>query len=217
MRAIDVMTRTVATVSPDTRIDAVVRLMVERRISGVPVVDDGGQVVGIISEGDLLRRFERPAPGWRELFAGPARPFDAHAATAADLMTADIVAVDALTSLAEIAELLLSRRIRRVPVLRDGRLVGIVSRADLLQVLTADGARPGDADRGIRERLLAELQGQPWATIAAADIVVSDGVVHLWGAVGSPEAHAALRVAAENTQGVRGIEDHTTEKTHYLV
>jgi CBS domain-containing protein len=104
-----------------------------------------------------------------------------------------------------------ARRIKRVPVVHDGKLVGIVSRADLLRVLASGGANlpDDDRDRPIRSRLLAELRKQKWANPNESDIIVSDGVVYFWGVVGSEEERRALRVAAENTPGVRGIEDHT--------
>jgi predicted transcriptional regulator len=123
-----------------------------------------------------------------------------------------------LASLGEIAELMETKRIKRVPVVHNGKIVGIVSRADLLQVLASGGAATGDedSDRLIRERLLVELRKQEWANPAESNIVVSDGVVHFWGTVGSPQERTALRVVAENIPGVRGIEDHTTSGPRYL-
>jgi len=110
------------------------------------------------------------------------------------------------------------KRIKRVPVVHDGKIVGIVSRADLLQVLASGGATTADedSDRLIRERLLAELGKQEWANPTASNVVVSDGVVHFWGTVGSEEERTALRVVAENIPGVRGIEDHTISGPRYL-
>ncbi len=117
------------------------------------------------------------------------------------------------TELADVANLLETKRIKRVPVLRDGKLVGIISRANLVRALAAAKSEPASAgesdDRTIRQKLLAELQGQEWAKVWAADIVVSDRVVHLWLSDDlSPEEQQALRVAAENVPGVRGIEEH---------
>jgi len=119
--------------------------------------------------------------------------------------------VGEFATLGEVADLMETRRIKRVPVVHDGKLVGIVSRADLLKVLASSEANPRDdeRDRSIRGRLFAELRNQRWSRLNEADIVVSDGVVHLWGVVGSEEERAALRVAAENTHGVRGVEDHS--------
>ena len=123
-----------------------------------------------------------------------------------------------LASLGEIAELMETRRIKRVPVVHDGKIVGMVSRADLLQVLASGGIKtPEDErDRTIRIQLLAELREQKWTDPAEARVVVSDGVVHFWGTVRSEEERKALRVAAENIPGVRGIEDHTILGQRYF-
>ena len=133
-------------------------------------------------------------------------------------MTREVVSVGELATLGEIAELMETKRIKRVPVVHDGKIVGIVSRADLLQVLASDGASTTneDSDRLIRERLLAELRTQEWANSAESNVVVSDGVVHFWGTVGSEEERRALRVVAENIPGVRGIEDHTISGPRYV-
>ena len=224
MRAIDVMTRPVVTVSPEAGIDAAVRLLLGHRISALPVVDDDGRLVGIVSEGDLLRRLGHGGPHrrWRELFRPASQPaadgIATHGKRVRDVMTRDTVAVEELTGVADIVDLLQSRRIRRVPVVRDGRPVGIVSRADLLPVLaSAAAAAIADPDRAVRERLLGELRRRPWAHVGEANIVVSDGVVHLWRSVGSEDMRTALLVLAENIEGVRAVEDHMTPRGHYLI
>jgi CBS domain-containing protein len=126
-------------------------------------------------------------------------------------MSGAVVSVNELTTLGEIADLMETKRIKRVPVLHDGKLVGIVSRADLLRVLASGGGNlpDDDLDGSIRSRLLADLRKQRWANCSESDIVVLDGVVHFWGVVRSEEERTALRIAAENTPGVRGVEDHT--------
>ena len=133
-------------------------------------------------------------------------------------MTREVVSVGELASLGEIAELMETKRIKRIPVVHDGKIVGIVSRADLLQVLASGGAASADeeSDRLLRDRLLAELRRQEWANSAEANVVVSEGVVHFWGTVGSEEERRALRIVAENIPGVRGIEDHTISGPRYL-
>ena len=128
-------------------------------------------------------------------------------------MTREVVTVGDTTDLAEIANLLETKRIKRVPVVRDGKLVGIVSRANLVRALAAAGGQlAGDVaadDRTIRERLLAELREQPWVHTWAADIIVRDAVVHIWVGDDRPQAEKeALRIAAENIAGVRGVEEH---------
>ena len=226
MRARDVMVRAVATTTPETTVEKVAGLMINLRISGVPVLDGNGQLVGIVTEGDLLRRAEtgteRQRSRWSEWFSANSRLaaeyIKSHARRVEDVMTREVVTVGELADLGEIAELMETRHIKRVPVLHDGKIVGIVSRADLLQVLASGGATTADenSDRLIRERLLAELRTQEWANPAEANVVVSDGVVHFWGTVGSEEERTALRVVAENIPGVRGIEDHTISGPRYL-
>jgi CBS domain-containing protein len=226
MRARDVMVRAVATTTPETTVEKVAGLMINLRISGVPVLDRNGQLVGIVTEGDLLRRAEtgteRQRSRWSEWFSANSRLaaeyIKSHARRVEDVMTREVVTVGELADLGEIAELMETRHIKRIPVVHDGKIVGIVSRADLLQVLASGGATTANenSDRLIRERLLAELRTQKWASPAEANVVVSDGVVHFWGTVGSEEERTALRVVAENIPGVRGIEDHTISGPRYL-
>jgi CBS domain-containing protein len=220
------MVRAVATTTPETTVETVARLMINLRISGVPVLDRNGRLVGIVTEGDLLRRAEtgteRRRSRWSEWFSANSRLaaeyIKSHARRVEDIMTREVVSVGELATLAEIAELMETRRIKRVPVVHDGKIVGIVSRADLLQVLASGGTTTADedSDRVIRERLLGELRKQEWANPTESNVVVTDGVVHFWGTVGSEEERRALRVVAENVPGVRGIEDHMTSGPRYL-
>ena len=226
MRARDVMCRALATTTPEATVEEVARLMINLRISGVPVLDKNGQLVGIVTEGDLLRRAEtgteRRRSRWSQWFSANSRLaaeyIKSHARRVEDIMSREVVSVGELATLAEIAELMQTKQIKRVPVVHDAKIVGIVSRADLLQVLASGGATTAneDSDRLIRERLLAELGKQEWANSAAANVVVSDGVVHFWGTVGSEEESTALRVVAENIPSIRGIEDHTISGPRYL-
>jgi CBS domain-containing protein len=213
------MTSRVVTAAPQMTVRDAANLIINNRISGIPIVDGDRQLVGIVTEGDLLRRVEtgteRQRSCWSEWFSPhsqlAAEYIKSHAIRLADIMTRDIASVSELATLSEIADLMETRRIKRVPVVHDGKLVGIVSRADLLRVLASGGAAVPDdeADLSIRSRILAELRNQKWSSLNESDIVVSDGVVHFWGVVGSEEERRALRVAAENTPGVRGVEDHT--------
>ena len=219
MRARDVMVSAVVTASPDTTVEVLARLMINLRISGVPVLDKDGVLVGIVTEGDLLRRVEtgteRHSPRWSEAFSSnsqlAAEYVKSHAKRVAEIMTREVFSVDETATLGEIADLLEEKKIKRVPVVHDGKVVGIVSRADLLKVLTSGGVGTEDEkqDRTIRHLLLAELREQKWADASEGRVVVTDGVVHLWGIVGSDDERRALRIAAENTPGVRGVEDHT--------
>jgi CBS domain-containing protein len=221
MKARDIMTAPVITIGPETQVREIVRLLFEKRISGVPVVEDG-RVVGLVSEGDLLRRQEigtdgNPADGswWARLIKddpAPAAYVKSHARRARDIMTRDVVSVVEDTSIAEIASLFETRRIKRVPVLRDKELVGIVSRADLIQALAARTKSVrvlrAQTDSAIRKRLLSELAHQSWWHRDSSNVIVTDGVVHYWGLLDSEDERQAARVAAENVPGVRKIEDH---------
>jgi len=217
LTAADVMTSTVVTVSPDALVPEVARLLQDHRISGVPVVDAGGKLIGIVSEGDLIGHAgaigEQRRSWWLRLLTGDdalARDYArTHARTAEEVMTSRLVTVPETASLAEIAHLMEKHGIKRVPVVRDDRLVGIVSRGNLLQALAAtDVSRPAKADdRTIRERLIAELKAQPWAHMMTKNIVVENGVVHLFGFVRSDEERRAFHVAAENIPGVTRVED----------
>jgi CBS domain-containing protein len=225
MRAMDVMTTEVITVDTSATVQAVAALLSERGISGVPVVDADNRVVGIVSEGDLLHRAEtgteRPAARrrswWLDHMAAErdlARDYvKSHATKVTDVMTKDVVSVSDTAELGDIAMMLETRRIKRVPVVRDGKLVGIISRANLVRALAAAGGKAVTAadsdDRTIRNQLLAELKGKPWVNIWAADIIVTDRVVHLWFGADQPlEERQAVRVAAENIPGVGGVEEH---------
>src|SRR5271166_2443120 len=215
MRARDVMVRAVATTSPDTAVEALARLMINLRVSGVPVLDRDGRLVGIVTESDLLRRVEtgteRHRPRRSEPFSSNSRLvaeyIKSHAKRVVDIMTPEVFSVEEMATLGEIADLLETKHIKRVPVVHDGKIVGIVSRADLLKVLANGGTKTAheEQDRTIRAQLLAELREQKDAS--EGRVVVSDGVVHLWGIVGSENERRALRIAAENIPGVRGVED----------
>jgi CBS domain-containing protein len=221
MQASDIMSSPVVSVGPDTSVKEIASLLFEKRISGVPVLDQG-RLVGLVSEGDLLHRHEigtdhiKPAGSWwlRMFSAGqtPAEYVKAHGRRARDIMTRDVVTITPDTPIAEIATLLESRGIKRVPVMRDGQLVGIVSRANLVQALagmrTAAIRVTPPADQAIRGRLKAELERQSWWRQLTSNVIVTDGVVHYFGTFQSEDQQDAARVAAENIPGVRGVEDH---------
>jgi CBS domain-containing protein len=224
MRAIDVMTTQVVTVGPETSVQELATVLSERAISGVPVVDAENRLVGVVTEGDLLHRFETGTEHrtqhrrsrWLESLATDrelAREYvKSHGRSVKDIMTHDVAWVSETTELGDVADLLETKRIKRVPVLRDGKLVGIVSRANLVRALAATSREPAsdaDDDRSIRAKLLAELSRQEWANVWAADIIVRDKIVHLWFSSDQPgEERHAVRVAAENIAGVRQVEEH---------
>lgn len=220
MRALDVMTSEVITVAEDASVQQAAKLMAEHGISAVPVVDRDNRVVGMVSEGDLLHRAEtgteRRRSWWLEMMASTnqlaGEYVKSHSSEVRDVMTPDVISVTEETSVAEIAILLETHRVKRVPVLRDGKLAGIVSRANLVRALamTLNGAPSGAEanDRAIRDKLLAELKTQKWAEVSPANITVKDGIVHLWSSYLSEQEKRAVVVAAENIPGVRHVEDH---------
>ena len=219
MLARDIMTPDVITATPDTTLPDLVQLMLERRISAVPILD-AGALVGIVSEGDLLRRPElgtaAPRPRWLLLVAGAARDAASyvrtHGRTAAEIMTRTIVSIAEDTPVEEVAAAMERHRIKRLPVLRAGKLVGIVTRADLLRALALRLAPPpGENDAQIRAALLAEIAAQPWAPSGGDfSAIVGDGTVHLWGSATSEAQRQALVAAAQATPGARAVEDHLT-------
>lgn len=225
MKARDVMTAPAITVKPDTLVAEIARTFVENRISAVPVVNDAGKLVGIVSEGDLMRRAdiqsERPSSWWLLALASnrslAAAYVKSHARKAADVMTTDVVTAGPGTSLRDIAALLERKRIKRVPIVENGRPVGIVSRANLIQAIAAS-VRDLDipvTDRLIRTRLIDHLKQQPWANLALVNIGVSGGVVELSGIIASEEQRQAMRIAAESIQGVTAVNDHLSVHALY--
>jgi CBS domain-containing protein len=219
MRAMEVMTSEVITVEQNASVQAVAKLLAERGISAVPVVDRENRVIGMVSEGDLLHRAEtgteRRRSWWLDMMASTNKLagdyVKSHSGKVRDVMTRDVISVTEITPVADIAVLLETNRIKRVPVVRDGKLVGIVSRANLVRALamTISQASGTEADDlSIRDKLLAELKAQRWAEVSPANVTVKDGVVHLWSSYLSEQEKRALVVAAENTPGVRRVEDH---------
>jgi CBS-domain-containing membrane protein len=213
------MTTDVVTVSPESGVRDIAKQMVEHHISGLPVVDAAGRLVGIVTDGDLYRRVElgtgKQRSSWLEIFgldSTQAREYVAeHANTAADVMTTRVFSVTPQTSVRQIADLLERERIRRVPVVADGAVVGIVSRANLVQALASaptEDIRLNLNDRRIRDLVIAEYKRLPWGMPSESNVIVTDGIVHLWGYVPSDVELDALRVAAEGIPGVKGFEDH---------
>jgi CBS domain-containing protein len=220
MNASHIMTSPVITVGPDTPVRHIAALLLKHRISAVPVLENG-KLAGLISEADLLHRHEigtegtaRSSSWWLQLLSADrsvAEYVKSHATRARDIMTRDVLSVNPDTPIAEIATLLDKRGVRRVPVLQDNRVVGIVSRSNLVQALAAKGRsmNAGSAgDGAIRVRLTAELERHPWWRSTISNVIVTDGVVHYFGAVDSDDQRQAARVAAENVPGVRRVEDH---------
>jgi CBS domain-containing protein len=222
MNAADIMTKPVITVTPETKIAEAARLMLQHRISGLPVVDDSGRVVGIVTEGDLLRRSEigteRQRPRWVELLIGPGRLardyIDANARTAGEVMSDRIASVTPEEALPDVVRLMERRHVKRVPVIDDGRLVGIVSRANLVRALVHTMTRMASADAAgahsdsdIRDRILAEIAKEPWGPRFSVDVTVDNGVAELHGSITDERERTAIQVAAENVPGVKAVRD----------
>ena len=219
MNARDVMVSPVVTVKPAASVQEVAKLLLERRISAVPVVDDQGKVVGIVSEGDLLHRAEagteRRRSWWLLGLTGDEMLADeyvkAHARKVADVMTSQVTTAAPDTPLHELATLMETNSIKRVPIVKDGQLVGIVSRANLVQAVASARESPLEiplSDANIREKLLAHLQQQAWGRPWLLNVMVNDGTVDLWGVARSDAEKTAIRVAAESIPGVRGVNDN---------
>jgi CBS domain-containing protein len=218
MKATDVMSRDIVSVGPAATIAEAIRLMLGNQISGLPVIDAAGKLVGILTEGDLLRRSEtgteRQRPRWLKILMGPGRLADeyvrTHGRRVEEIMTRDLVSVTPDTPLDEVVALMERRRIKRVPVLDGDQPIGIVSRADLLcalgRTLEEQSTAPVD-DEAIRARILAELARVSWVPRDGLTITVSDGVVGLDGVILEEKEREALRVAAENVPGVKAVED----------
>lgn len=218
MKARDVMVSPVRTTTGRTSVRDAAATMLKYRISALPVVDDQGGLIGIITEGDLVHRAEtgteRQRPWWLRVLADDrtlaSEYVKSHARTVSDVMTRDVVTATPDTPLQEIASLFGKKSIKRVPIVGNDQLLGIVSRANLVQALATSGKGLDIApsDQTIRERLVSHLKEQPWTQTSTLNITVNDGVVDLWGLVRSDAERQAIRVAAEASPGVRGVNDN---------
>lgn len=220
----EVMTSPALTVSPQENLYEAVRLMLEHAVSGLLVIDREGLAIGMLTEGDLLRRVELGTAQERSwlarLLAGPqkeaAEYLRTHERRVGDVMTRGVIGVDEDTSLAEVVETLASRGIKRVAVLRGGRPLGVIGQADLLRILLDQRPKPTEAkeaeeDTVLKARLGAALLVQPWVPAVRLRWDVVQGVAHLWGEVQGATVHAALRALAESVPGIRHVADHLLE------
>ena len=218
MRAHQIMTKPVITVAPDTTIIEAANLMLQRHVSGLPVVDSTGKLVGIVSEGDFIRRSEigtqRKRGRWLRFILGPGQSasdfVQEHGRKVSDVMTKSPLTITEDTALAEIVELMEKNHIKRLPVVRDGKPVGIVSRANLLQAvasLAREIPDPTADDDHIRNRIIAAMEKNDWCPFGLG-VIVKDGIVHLSGVITEERAREAAIVAAENVEGVKKVHDH---------
>jgi CBS domain-containing protein len=219
MKIGDIMTESVISVRPTDRIADAIRLMLDNRISGLPVIGEDGKLVGIVSESDLLRRIEtgttRRRARWLEILLSPGRLADeyvhTHGRRVDEVMTRTVISVTETSTLEEFVQIMEHRRIKRLPVVSNGKVVGIVTRANLLQALAAldgVGAHSLVSDAGIRRRILDEIKREPWAPRYNINVVVRDGNVDLWGSIFDERERQALRVIVENVPEAKEIHDH---------
>jgi CBS domain-containing protein len=229
MEARDIMTAKVVTVGPDTPVKQIARTLLENGVSAVPVVDANQRVVGIVSEGDLMRRADigtdRQRSWWLKTFAAQSdlaqEYVKSRGTKASEVMTDKVVTITATTPVSKIAEILEKNRIKRVPVTRRRKIVGIVSRANLLHGLTTQPQGtlkpPRKSDREIRERIMDVLAREPWAEPTTLNVMVQKGHVDVWGFVDSKEQERALRVAIETVRGVKSIKIHAGRKRYAYI
>jgi CBS domain-containing protein len=218
MRAHQIMTRPVITVAPETPIVEAANIMLQRRISGLPVVDSIGALVGIISEGDFIRRSEintgRKRGRFLKFILGSGREaadfVHEHAKKVGEIMTPEPLTIDEDTDLEKIVELMEKNNVKRLPVLRGNKLVGIVSRSNLLQAvasLARDIPDPTADDDHIRNRIINALEKNHWCPFGLG-VMVRGGIVHLSGVITEERSRQAAIVCAENVTGVKKVHDH---------
>ncbi len=223
MRVEEIMTKDVITVSPKTPIHEAAELMIDHGVSGLPVVDDAGSVVGIVSEGDLILR-EKPrgrAPWWRLFFGDAerlAREYQkAHGMTVGEVMTRSLIAVSPDLPIESAALILDQHRIRRVPVVADGQLLGILSRGDLIKALAKAPARAGGqpSDERLVREMRARLAEEPWVSNRGIVAQAKDGVLSLWGLVLTETEKSAVETMARTIEGCKGIDSHLVVKSEF--
>jgi len=218
MRAYQIMTPRLTTVQVDTPVAAAAELMLTKRISGLPVVDATGKLVGIVSEGDFLRRGEigtrRRRSSWLEFFTGPGKLASEfvrqEGRTVKDVMTTDPVTISEEEELENIVQIMEQKGIKRLPVLRGDTLIGIVTRANLLQAvanLSRGTPQPTASDDELRRQILAAMEDQPWCPMGL-NVVVGNGIVDLSGIITDDRQRGAAMVAAKNVAGVKAVYDH---------
>ena len=219
MNAADLMTSFVVTVRPDATIEYAGQLMLQYRISGLPVTDSSGALLGIITESDLLHRAEtgteKRHTRWVSLLIGPGRLAQeyvhTHGRRVDEVMTERVFTVTPQTPLSDLVALMETKHVKRVPVVDEKRLVGIVSRADVMAALVgllSEKAAGAPNDTEIHDQIITEIDRQPWGSCKSVDVIVANGVVILKGTIDDERERAALRVAAENVPGVKAVHDH---------
>jgi CBS domain-containing protein len=219
MRVEDIMTQYVISVAPDDTIETAVQRLLDERVSGLPVIDKSGRLIGMVTEGDFLRRAEtqteRRRPRWLEMLLGPGKLaadyVQSHARKVSEIMTPEPVSVREDTALEEAVRMMEKRQIKRLPVVRGDKVVGILSRRNLVHALAAlspASCPVGVGDKNIRDSVLRTIESAKWAPAASVNVTVRDGVVELWGTVMDDRERQALIVAVENIPGVKAVRNH---------
>jgi CBS domain-containing protein len=221
MNAAELMTRDVVTIGPEAPLADAIRLMLKFRVSGLPVVDGAGRLIGLLTEGDLLHRIETgtdaPRMGWFQAIVARGRLAEqyvhTHGRRVQDVMTRDVVTVREESPVADIVRVMESKHFRRVPVVDGEHLVGVVSRSDLVHVLgtlLGKEALPDKSDREIQACILAEMERHRWASGRSVQVTVINGIVELHGDIFDERMRSAMRVIAEAIPGVKAVEDDLT-------
>ncbi len=219
MRAQDIMTEEVVCIGIKESVFDAAELLLGANVSAAPVVNDKGVVVGVVSEADLIRRAEIDTAAKRSWLArlmdsetSAAHDFvSAHARRVADVMTREVVTASEDATLRELVELMERHKVKRIPIVREGILVGVVSRSDVLRALLSrepDGPVLQPTDKALRQAVVEAIEHRPWTSKWPINVFANDGVVHLWGFVDGEEVRTAHRVAAENVPGVRRVKNH---------
>jgi CBS domain-containing protein len=219
MKVSDIMTRKVVSVSPEASIVDAIQLMLKKHISGLPVIDQDGRLVGIVSEGDFLRRpetgTERKPSVWLNAFFGPSEFAEAyvrsHGSKVLEVMSANPITVDERMPLDQVVHLMETHHVKRLPVVRRGKVVGIVTRADLMLALASlhRSARASPLDDSvIRNGILSAIHEQNWTAGVSVDVTVHKGSVDLWGTISDVAQRDALKTLAAATPGVKEVADH---------
>ena len=217
----DVMTRKVLSVAPTASVEFAANTMLKLGISGLFVVDAAGKLAGVVTEGDLLRRDEigtqRHRPWWLRALVSPGRQaadfIHANGRLVSDVMTVDVITASVTTPLEDVVEIMEKHRIKRLAVVDDGHVVGVVARSDLLRALLTQVrdappmAAPAD-DRAIRAAIHATLETQSWAPLTTLNVTIANGIADVWGTITSDNERRAICVVVENTPGVKTVHDH---------
>jgi CBS domain-containing protein len=219
MQAEAIMTTPVIAVDPSASVADAAALMLANKISGLPVIRNDGELMGIVSKGDFLRRRElgtqRKRPRWLEFLISPGKAAEeyvlANGRRIEEVMSESVVTASPTTSLATVVELMTRHHVNRIPVLAEGKVVGIVTRSDLVRALVgvwSSSTSNTASDEQIRQNIVAELSAQKWARADTIDVAVENGAVELSGAIFDERERQSAIVAAENVPGVKAVKDN---------